>query len=130
MTTKSTKKAPRKTAAKKSTAKKAKPKRAPKTKATPPATAAAKGSPAKEATPRPRDPRLPKPGAILRREHQGKVIEIEVLDRGFKFDGRTWRSLSAIAREVTGVVWNGFLWAGLQRRAAKKAPAAPKGGAE
>ena len=131
MTTKNVKKAPRKKAAKKKTTKKATPKRAPKAKAAAKAkTPNADAAPKNATPPRPRDPRLPKPGAILRREHQGKVIEITVLDRGFEFDGRVWRSLSAIAREVTGVVWNGYLWLNLQKRA--KAPAADKqtGGAE
>ena len=127
MATKSTKKAARKKAAKRTT-KKATTKRAPKAKTATKAKAATTADPAKAAAPakppRERDPRLPKPGAILRREHKGKVIEIEVLDRGFKYDDRVWRSLSAIAREVTGVVWNGYLWLNLQKRA--KAPAADK----
>ncbi len=128
MATKSTKKAAPKKAAKKRTTKKATTKRTPKAKPTPPAEPAANGTPAKEAAPRPRDPRLPKPGAILRREHQGQVIEITVLDHGFKFDGQVWRSLSAIAKAVTGTAWNGFLWLNLQSRA--KAPAAQKDGAK
>ena len=136
MTAKTTKKAARKKAAKKRTTKKAttkraaKPKATAKTKSAPKAAPAKPDAPAKAAKPpRERDPRLPRPGAILRREHQGKAIEIEVLERGFKFDGKVWRSLSAIAREVTGTTWNGFLWAGLQKRPAKPAPAEPKDGA-
>jgi hypothetical protein len=127
-------------AAKKKTAKRRakKPVRQQVAKASPKAKAPAKpkpapttaNAPAKEVAPRPRDPRLPKPGAILRREHQGKVIEITVLEHGFKFDGRTWRSLSAIAREVTNTVWNGYLWLNLQSRAKAPATDGQKGGAQ
>lgn len=65
----------------------------------------------------PRDPRLPEAGTILRREHRGFVHEIEVLDRGFRYRGRDYRSLSAIAKEITGTAWNGFGFFGLMKGA-------------
>lgn len=55
-----------------------------------------------------RDPRLPNPGTRLVREFQGVLHEVEVLERGFRYRGRDYRSLSAIAREITGTAWNGF----------------------
>jgi hypothetical protein len=131
MTTKTTKKTPRKRAAKRSPKKKAAAKRARK-KAQAKRPAKAKTAPAKRApttdapakTPandntaqRPRDPRLPKPGAILTRTFQGKEIRVEVMDAGFAYDGKTWRSLSAIAKEVSGTSWNGYLFFSLQTRA-------------
>jgi hypothetical protein len=115
MTTKTTRKAAPKKAAK--TPAKAKVPATPKT-------------PAKVSEPRPRDPRLPAPGTTLARTFNGKEIKVEVLDAGFKFDGKTWRSLSAIARSVSGTSWNGFLFFNLQTRAAKPAPAAKKDGAQ
>ena len=54
------------------------------------------------------DPRLPPPGSCLEREYKGRRIIVRVLVDGFEFDGRAYRSLSAIAREVTGTKWNGF----------------------
>jgi len=116
-----TKKAAKRTPKKRAAAKRAAPKKAatkPSTraKATPKAKAAA---PAKAPAPRERDPRLPKPGGILSRTFKGKEIKVEVLDAGFAYDGKTWRSLSAIAREVSGTSWNGFLFFGLQTRAKK-----------
>jgi hypothetical protein len=36
-----------------------------------------------------------------------------VLDKGFEYDGRRFKSLSAIAQEATGSKWNGFLFFGL-----------------
>ena len=60
-----------------------------------------------------RDPRLPFPGGILTKEYEGERIEVHVLEKGFEFRGQRYRSLSAIAREVTGTNWNGFQFFGL-----------------
>ena len=63
-----------------------------------------------------RDPRLPKPGAMLSRPYRGLDIRVAVLEKGFEWQGRPYRSLSAIAREVTGQRWNGMLFFGLTKR--------------
>ncbi len=68
----------------------------------------------------PRDPRLPAPGTVLRKEHDGVVHEITVLDDGFEYGGAHYRSLSRIAKVVTGTSWNGFLWMGLTKRGKTK----------
>lgn len=60
-----------------------------------------------------RDSRLPEAGTILYREFQGASHEVEVLDKGFKYRGHLYRSLSAIAKTITGTNWNGFLFFGL-----------------
>lgn len=54
------------------------------------------------------DHRLPPPGTILTRPYKGTLIKVTVLDRGFEHDGRIFRSLSAVVREITGARWNGF----------------------
>ena len=51
---------------------------------------------------------------VIVREHQGRVHRVEVVDDGFAWQGRTWRSLSEIAREITGVRWNGPRFFGLR----------------
>ena len=56
------------------------------------------------------DPRLPPPGTYLEREYKGRRVIVKILVDGFEFDSRRYRSLSAIAREVTGTKWNGFLF--------------------
>ena len=61
------------------------------------------------------DRRLPAPGSILRRHYKGREIIVRVLADGFEFEGRIYRSLSAIARELTGTKWNGFLFFDLPR---------------
>jgi len=62
-----------------------------------------------------RDRRLPIPGTLLVRDFQGRRIMAKVLDHGFEYDGRLFKSLSAIAREVTGTRWNGLAFFGLGR---------------
>jgi hypothetical protein len=63
-----------------------------------------------------------RPGTLLVREHQGKTHRVEVGDEGFRYEGRTYNSLSVIAREITGVRWNGPRFFGL-READRKATA-------
>ena len=60
--------------------------------------------------------RLPQPGTLLRRRHQGRDIVVKVLERGFEYESKHYRSLSALAREVTGTRWNGLLFFGLAER--------------
>ena len=60
-----------------------------------------------------RDPRLPNAGSSVSREFKGFVHEVQVLEREFVYRGRSYRSLSAIAKEITGTPWNGFLFFGL-----------------
>ncbi|MEO1110384.1 MAG: DUF2924 domain-containing protein [Pseudomonadota bacterium] len=48
-----------------------------------------------------------KPGSHLVREWNGRTYQVEVVDRGFVMDGKTWRSLSAIAKHITGAHWSG-----------------------
>ena len=56
------------------------------------------------------DSRLPPPGTYLEREYKGRRVIVKVLVNGFEFDGEIYRSLSAIASEVAGTKWNGFLF--------------------
>jgi hypothetical protein len=50
----------------------------------------------------PQDDRRPRSGTILTRRYKGRALEVEVLDHGFAFDGQVYRSLSAVAKAVTG----------------------------
>jgi len=63
--------------------------------------------------PRDLDARLPMPGTRLKRPYKGHVYEVEVLDKGFLYEGEVYQSLSAIAHTITGSHWNGFLFFGL-----------------
>ena len=46
-------------------------------------------------------------GTRLVREWNGRTIDVIATDKGMVWEGRTYRSLSAIAREVTGTAWSG-----------------------
>lgn len=59
-----------------------------------------------------RDERLPEPGCSLRREFKGQIVVVQVLEQGFQYQDRFYRSLSAIARHVTGTHWNGYAFFG------------------
>ena len=61
------------------------------------------------------DRHLPMPGAVLTREHRGQTISVTVLDQGFEYQGTIYRSLTAVAKAVTGTHWNGFHFFGIAR---------------
>lgn len=54
-----------------------------------------------------------KPGTRLVREWNGRIHHVEVVADGFVWNGKTHRSLSVIAREITGVQWSGPRFFGL-----------------
>jgi hypothetical protein len=56
-----------------------------------------------------------KPGARLVREWHGRTHTVLVQERGYAYDGRSFRSLSQIARQITGVRWSGPRFFGLVR---------------
>jgi hypothetical protein len=56
-----------------------------------------------------------KPGTRLMREWQGRTYEVVVLDDGLSWQGMQYRSLSAIARKITGTAWSGPLFFGLKQ---------------
>ena len=49
-------------------------------------------------------------GTRLVREWKGVAHEVTVIDGGFEYQGRRYRSLSAVARAITGTRWNGWLF--------------------
>ena len=62
-----------------------------------------------------RDTRLPEAGSRLTRSYQQRTIEVTVLETGFEYNGAVYSSLSAVAHQVTGTRWNGFLFFGIQK---------------
>lgn len=63
-----------------------------------------------------RDSRLPAVGGVVRRLYGGEIHEVRILEEGFEYRGRCFRSLSKIAREITGTPWNGFTFFGCGTR--------------
>ena len=56
------------------------------------------------------DHRLPPPGSILTRPYKGILLQVRVLEQGFEYEGTIYRSLSAVAKAITGQHCNGFLF--------------------
>jgi len=66
-----------------------------------------------------RDPRLPEPGTVLEKTYKGETYRVKVLHEGFEYNGVHYRSLSKVVREITGQIWNGYLFMGLIQRSKK-----------
>lgn len=56
------------------------------------------------------------PGTRYVREWQGARYEVEVMERGFAYRGKHYKSLTAIATEITGTKWSGPDFFGLRRQ--------------
>jgi len=69
------------------------------------------------------DERVPPPGTVLTRVYRGQAYHVVVRDDGFEYDGQVLRSLSAIAKLITGSHWNGLLFFKIAKP--KPAQAAP-----
>ena len=52
-------------------------------------------------------------GTHLVREWNGRTYQVEVLDSGYRFDGKTYPSLTAITKRITGTHWSGPRFFGL-----------------
>ena len=61
-----------------------------------------------------------RPGTRIVREWQGKLHEVCALADGYEYNGQTWRSLSEIARAITGTRWSGPAFFGIRRRGPRK----------
>lgn len=56
------------------------------------------------------DERVPPPGTVLTRVYRGQAYHVVVRDDGFEYEGQLFRSLSAVAKSITGSHWNGLLF--------------------
>jgi hypothetical protein len=56
------------------------------------------------------DNRLPMPGEEITREYKGQKFIVRVLQHGFEFEGEVYKSLSAVAKAITGTHCNGYLF--------------------
>ena len=62
------------------------------------------------------------PGTVLTREWNGRNHQVIVVGRGFSCEGRTYKSLSEIAKAITGTNWNGPRFFGLRDKKSREAP--------
>ena len=64
----------------------------------------------------PKQDAMPVVGTRLLREWKGVEHNVTVLADGFEYQGRPFRSLSAVAKAITGTQWNGWLFFGVRRQ--------------
>ncbi len=62
------------------------------------------------------DGRLPPPGTLITREFKGQTLRVTVLEDGFEYEGEVYRSISAVAKAVTGSHLSGVAFFNLGRR--------------
>jgi hypothetical protein len=65
------------------------------------------------------DDRLPPPGTVITRAYKGQTLQVRVLADGFEYAGQVYKSLSAVAKAVTGSHCNGFAFFRLDKEAAR-----------
>jgi len=66
------------------------------------------------------DRRLPTPGQEITREYKGQTLVVRVLDHGFELEGEVYKSLSAVAKKITGTHCNGYYFFRLNRQGGEK----------
>lgn len=71
------------------------------------------------------DERKLRPGCQLVREHGGIDHRVTVVDGGYEWQGKTFGSLSSVAKAITGTNWNGHRFFGLNAKAQPSAGAVP-----
>ena len=59
-------------------------------------------------------PSLPRSGTVPVREWQGTTHHVTIVNDGFLWNGSSYRSLSGIARAITGTKWNGPRFFGMR----------------
>lgn len=64
----------------------------------------------------PKDERLPPVGDCLVRFYKGRECVVTVMPDGFDFEGEHYKTLSAVAKAITGQHWNGFRFFNLHKQ--------------
>ncbi|MEI8349830.1 MAG: DUF2924 domain-containing protein [Candidatus Omnitrophota bacterium] len=54
------------------------------------------------------DRRLPIPGSIITKNYKGQKIMVKVLENGFEYNGKIYKTLSSVASLIGGNHWNGY----------------------
>ncbi|TQF08661.1 DUF2924 domain-containing protein, partial [Myxococcus llanfairpwllgwyngyllgogerychwyrndrobwllllantysiliogogogochensis] len=67
-----------------------------------------------------RDARLPPPGTVLTRVFKGVQHRVTVREGGIEYEGQLHRSLSFVAKLITGTAWNGYSFFGLKDGGSKQ----------
>lgn len=63
---------------------------------------------------------LPRPGMVITKNYHGRLLRVIVRENGFEFENKRFRSLSAVARHITGTQWNGNRFFGIASKGGAK----------
>ncbi len=83
---------------------------------TPPKATAGNGRTVTGAMPSAVDDRFPPPGTVITRHYKHQTLHVTVLPNGFEYEGEVYRSISAVAKAVTGSHLSGIAFFNLGRR--------------
>ena len=72
-------------------------------------------TPLKNLPVRPHDNRLPAPGSIITKTYRGKTIEVKVLENGFEYEGKVFKSISRVAMIIVKRPISGYVFFGLTK---------------
>ena len=64
---------------------------------------------------RPRDNRLPAPGSVITKTYRGKTLEVKVLENGFEYEGKVFKSISRVAMTIVKRQISGYVFFGLTK---------------
>ena len=62
-----------------------------------------------------RDGRLPAVGTVITKTYRGKSIEVKVLENGFEYQGKIYKSISRVAMEIVKRPISGYVFFGLSK---------------
>ena len=68
-----------------------------------------------EPTPKERDGRLPAVGTVITKTYRGKRIEVKMLENGFEYQGKIYKSISRVAMEIVKRPISGYVFLGLAK---------------
>jgi len=66
------------------------------------------------------DSRVPLPGSTITRVYKGETLEVKVLPAGFEYDGEVYKSLTAVAKKITGSHTSGYLFFRLNKNGGER----------
>ena len=62
-----------------------------------------------------KDPRIPPIGSIISKTYRGQQIEVKVLENGFEYKGKVYKSISRVAMTITKHQISGYVFFGLSK---------------
>ncbi len=67
------------------------------------------------ASPKERDNRLPAVGTVITKTYHGQTLEVKVLENGFEYQGKVYKSISRVAMEIVHHPISGYVFFGLTK---------------